>query len=302
MMSKETKQDRIVRGMFDQLTEHLHELKALESNILAKELDVERWCQSLLRTCLGFTVTNGYTILAQEARGKMRPDLVITKNNKPIIVVEIKKLGFDLDKSDFRSGKTQLAEYLKHIGNVKWGLLCNGHEWRLYDFSDLTFGGIEVIRFDLRNDDNKIDTSKKEVEDTCWDFIDLHETAYDGGEWTAFSKEENAFSPESLAKAILNHDSVKYLARVIRGEHEYKANVDVLIEKLFILLEKGLNDTGTWNDSVKHEFGKYIKSQKRMGRKKKRVKKEEVTSVSLAPTTESLNVALVPADPTKVSA
>lgn len=301
-MSKETKQDRIVRGMFDQITEHLHELKALETNINLKELDIERWCQSLIRTCLGYTVTNGYTINAQETRGRARPDLVINKNNKPVIVIEIKKLGFDLDKSDFRSGKTQLAEYLKQIGNVKWGLLCNGYEWRLYDFSDLTYGGVEVIRFDLRNEENKIDTSKKEVEDACWDFIDLHECTYESGEWLAYSKEENAFSPESLARAILTYDSVKYLAKIIRGEHEYKANVETLIEKLYNLLEKGLNDTSCWNENVKADFSKFIKSQKRVGRRKKRAKKEVVAAITPIneQTVESLNPVIV--DPDKASA
>lgn len=32
-MSRETKQDRIVRNLLDQATEHLHELKSLMSNV-----------------------------------------------------------------------------------------------------------------------------------------------------------------------------------------------------------------------------------------------------------------------------
>ena len=54
-MAKETKQDRIVRGIFDQVTEHLHDLKSIEANLNAKETDVERWSQSFLKNCLGYT-------------------------------------------------------------------------------------------------------------------------------------------------------------------------------------------------------------------------------------------------------
>lgn len=120
-MAKETKEERFVRSMHEQVSEHLHELKTLMANPNVKELEVERWAQSLLKNCLGYTATNGYSIQAQETRGKMRPDLTISKNGSPFLVVEIKKLGFDLNKSDLRSGKLQLNEYLHNIGNVKWG-------------------------------------------------------------------------------------------------------------------------------------------------------------------------------------
>lgn len=68
-MARETKQDRIVRTMLDQATEHLHELKPIEANPHAKELDVERWCQSFVRNCLGYTSSGGYAIRAQEMKG-----------------------------------------------------------------------------------------------------------------------------------------------------------------------------------------------------------------------------------------
>lgn len=270
-MARETKQERIVRAMLDQVSEHLHELKSLAANPATKELDVERWCQSVVKNCLGFTSTNGYTILAQEVRGKMRPDLIVSKNGSPAFVIEIKKLGFDLNKSDFRSGKVQLGEYLHSIGNVKWGILCNGYEWRLYDFSDPAIGGVEIVSFDLRNDADDIDLTKRGIEDSCWNFLDLHHSTYNSENWSDYAKEATAFSPESLARAILSVDTVKYIAKVIRGEHEYKANTEVLIEKIFNLLEHGLDDTvHDWNETKQAELSKYIKSQKRAGRKRSR--------------------------------
>lgn len=277
-MARETKQDRIVRGIFDQVSEHLHELKTLEQNPNVKEIDVERWAQSLLKTCMGYSSTSGYSIRAQETKGKMRPDLIVLKGDKPAFVVEVKKLGFDLNKSDFRSGKIQLNEYLNLIGDVKWGMLTNGYEWKLYDFSQPEYGGIEVCAFDLRADNDQIDVSKKAVEEQCYELVDFHESACTSELWDDLSKEALAFSPDSLAKAILSHDVVKYIARSIRGEHDFKANIEVLTDKVYWVLEQGLNDAiPGWNEVKQAEFHKFIKGQKRASRRTKRSKKDVAT-------------------------
>jgi hypothetical protein len=296
-MAKETKQDRVVRTILDQVTEHLHELKSLEANPSTKELDVERWAQSFLRNCLGYTSSSGYSIRAQEAKGKMRPDLVVLHNEKPIFVVEVKKLGFDLNKSDFRSGKVQLNEYLNIIGNVRWGMLTNGVEWKLIDFSQPQYGGIEVCCFDLKSDSDIIEVTKKAVEEQCYELCDLHESSYTSSAWNELSKEAMAFSPESLAKAILSADVIKYIAKFVRGEHEFKANHEILSDKVYWLLEQGLNDAiSGWNDAKAAEIQKYLKAQKRAARKVKRSKKE-----APAETVEtSLNTEAI-LDPVKIS-
>lgn len=303
-MAKETKQDRIVRGMIDQVTEHLHELKTLEANPNAKEMDVERWAQSFLKNCMGFTSSTGFGIRAQEAKGKMRPDLIVLLNEKPIFVVEVKKLGFDLSKSDFRNGKVQLSEYLNTLGGIRWGILTNGHEWKLYDFSQPQYGGVEVSAFDLRSDSDTIDITKKIVEDQCYEMLDLHECSFSNDVWADLAKEALAFSPESLAKAILSVDVVKYIGKSIRGEHEFKANHEVLTDKVYWLLEQGLNDAiNGWNETKAVEFQKYIKSQKRASRKTKRSKKASTPDAAAAPVVEGAAPAVTPnsTDSTKVA-
>ncbi|OFZ05056.1 MAG: hypothetical protein A2070_07130 [Bdellovibrionales bacterium GWC1_52_8] len=287
--------------MNDQVLEHLHELKALEANPATKELDLERWCQSVVRNCLGFTPTNGYNIRAQETRGKMRPDLLVMKGDVIVCVIEVKKLGFDLSKSDFRSGKVQLAEYLNALGDVRWGILSNGYEWRLYDFSQRNAGGTEVTSFDLRNEEDQIDLTKRSIDDICWSFVDLHESMYAGNSWENLAKEATAFSPESLARAILSAESVKYIAKIIRGEHDYRANTEVLFDKLSTLLQNGLDDCAHgWNEVKQAELGKYVTSQKRAGRR--RAAKEAKTSATPPPikegTSEATQEACTPPNPT----
>src|ERR1035437_826506 len=119
--------------MLDQVTEHLHELKLLEANPSVKESDVEIWAQGFLKNCLGYLASAGYSIRSQETKGKHRPDLIVMKDEKPVLLIEVKKLGFNLNRSDFRSGKVQIGEYLQALGNVKWGILTNGTEWKLFD-------------------------------------------------------------------------------------------------------------------------------------------------------------------------
>lgn len=276
-MARETKQDRIVRTMLDQAMEHLHEIKSIEGNPHAKELDVERWCQSFLKSCLGYTASGGYTIRAQEMKGKMRPDLIILKGDKPVFVVEVKKLGYNLNKTDFRSGKIQLNEYLHSIGNVRWGMLTNGIEWKLFDFSQPGYGGIEVCSFDLKSEGDELDTSKKSVEEQCYELMDFHESSFDDSYWPELSKEAMAFSPESLARAIMSVDVIKYISRTIKGEHEYKANHEVLTDRVYWLLEQGLNDAiSGWNETKVAELQKYIKAQKRASRKTRKSRKTDM--------------------------
>jgi len=274
-VAKETKQDRVVRQIVEQVIEHMHELKNIDSNPNSKEMDVEVWAQSFLKNCLGYTASGGYSIRSQEAKGKMKPDLIVSKGDKPIFVVEVKKITFDLKKSDFRSGKVQLSEYLNQIGNVRWGMLTNGIEWKLFDFSEPEYRGVEVHSFDLKSESENFDMTKKVVEEICYEnLFDFHETSYLSSSWEDSAKEALAFSPESLARAILASDVIKYVAKTIRGEHEYKANLEALTDKVYDLLDKGLdNSVADWNEVKQLELKKFIKSQKRAIRKTKRTKK-----------------------------
>ena len=291
-MAKETKQDRIVRQMIDQMAEHIVELKALDANTSCKESDVEKWAQTFLKSCLGYSVSNGYSIKTQDQKGKMRPDIVVYKGDKPIFVMEVKKLGFDFEKSDFRSGKVQLKEYLATFEDVPYGFLCNGYEWKLYDFSNKQ-NAIEIQKISFKNEDGVLcDSSKRQAEEICYDFTCFHEYAFSSSEWADLTKEATAFSPDSLAKAILSSNVMKVITREIRGEHEFKANTDLLYEKVYQLLSEGLDDAmkAAFNPEKKAEFEKYIKTQMRQARKIKRAKKETTVESPLeSPAVEITN-------------
>lgn len=272
-MPKESQRERLVRSILPTATEQLHEMKAMMSNSATRESDVEDWLGRFLRG-LGYVATEGYSVRAQEGKANMRPDLVIYLNEKPIIIVEVKKLGFDLHRSSFRSGKVQLREYLSNLGDIRWGILSNGVEWKLYDFKDTT-SGIEILDLSLplltENGAELIDTSKRAVEEFCYDLADLHECTHKNGNWEELSKEATAFSPESLVTAITSVDVVRSIAKTIRGDLDYKVNTEILFDKVFDLLKIGLDDAVPgWNETRENEFKKHIKLQKKAARRKKK--------------------------------
>lgn len=268
---RENKIERTIRLMAEPVSEHLKQLLDISKNASNKELDIERWVERVLQSCLGFSASNGYSIRAQESKNKMRPDLAIYKADKPVLVVEVKRLDCSLDKTSFRSGKVQLREYLSSADGVKWGLLCNGYEWRLFDFS--VGNGIEVFSFDVRGESESLEFTKRAVEDLSSTMIDLHVSSFESGSWTELSKEATAFSPESLAKTILTPNFTRMVAKHIKGEHEMRANLDTLTDKLAELIENGLDDqVSDWNEAKSADLHKHIKSQKRAMKKKKVVK------------------------------
>lgn len=296
-MARETKEERFVRSMTTQLTESLIELKNLAS-MPSKESDIEMWCQTVLKSVLGFSASAGYQIRAQETRGKMRFDLVVAKADKPdqiLMVVEVKKLGADLNKSDLRSGKVQLKEYLATIGDVRWGVLTNGYEWRLYDFKS---DAICISNTDIRTEDKTVDTTAKAVEETAWDLIDFSSHYFEQKIWEELSQEAQAFSPDSIARCVLSANVVKYIAKQLSGEHDYKVSGDVLTDKLAEVLERGLNDlVGNWNETQRAELDRYIRQQKKAAKKsRKRVNKDPQPTAeqSIQNTSTQMATAVVP--------
>jgi hypothetical protein len=112
----------------------------------------------------------------------------------------------------------------------------------------------------------------------------MHESSFQSGVWAELSKEATVFSPESLAKAILSYDVIKYVAKVIRGEHEYKANFEILCDRVHLLLEEGLNDAQAgWNETKAIELNKYVKSQKRASRRTRKSKRQASQETSPSP-------------------
>ncbi|MGK5089017.1 hypothetical protein WDW86_15780 [Bdellovibrionota bacterium FG-2] len=269
MAIRESREDKLVRQMIPQLTESLIELKAMPVGT-TKESDVEAWCRRVVKSVLGFSASAGYDVRTQETRGKMRFDLVVTRLDKPeeiLLVAEIKRLGANLSKSDLRSGKGQLQEYLKHLGNVRWGILTNGFEWCLYDYKS---DSINVISTDVRDEEEQIDSTAKGALDAALNLIEFSAHYFETKVWENLSAEAQALSPEALARSIVSIDIMKKVAKYLNEEFDYRVSLESLTEKLSLLVENGLKGlVGSWNEVKRAEFEKYVRSQQRQLKKNK---------------------------------
>jgi hypothetical protein len=104
-----------------------------------------------------------------------------------------------------------------------------------------------------------------------------------------------------LCKAILSFGVVKAISKVIRGEHEYKANTEVLFDKIYDLVNKGLNDSvPDWNEVKQAEMARYLRTQKREGQKRPRSARRDKTELeSVEPSTVDTQLENSVVDPKK---
>jgi hypothetical protein len=128
-----------------------------------------------------------------------------------------------------------------------------------------------VASVDIRDEQHEINTTAKNIDETGWELIDFSASFYESKTWEKLSQEAQAFSPDSLAKAILTNDSVKRIAKFLTGEHEYRVSVDVLTDKLSELVEHGLaGSVNNWNETNHDELARYVRTQKRAAKKVRR--------------------------------
>ncbi len=239
--------------------------------------------------------------MRKKQKAKLAPTLSLCTKINLYSSSKLKNLVSIFQKSDFRSGKTQLAEYLNQIGNVRWGMLTNGVEWKLFDFSQTQYGGIEISAFDLKSEGDVINVTKKAVEEQCYEFFDFHEVSYTESSWPELSKRSYGFFSGSLSKAILSVDVVRYIAKFVRGEHEFKANHEILTDRLYWLFRSKALMMLSPDGMIRklRKFIKYVKAQKRASRKTKKSKRDIAHAAEVTP--PSTDVETEATDSTKAS-
>jgi hypothetical protein len=256
-MTRENKQDYIAANIFEQVSEHLYDLSTFASN---PKHQLELWIQSLMKECFEYVPENGYSILAHHSRTKKIPNLIVVKNNKPMLVVETRALGAGFEEGSEKNSD----EYIQAIGKIPWKIMTNGYEWSL---SDLKNGGVEILSFDLRDND-ALDLTKSGISENCKSLAELHSYSYEKGLWEQYSLDALAITSEALMKAMLSADVVTFMSKHIRGD-QYKVNPAVLIDRVYKLLHV--------QEETKPEMELHIKKQKRVG---SRGKKKSLSTVT----------------------
>ncbi len=124
---------------------------------------------------------------------------------KPVIMLEIKRVGVDLVRKHLR----QVSSYAINAG-CEWVLLTNGREWKLYH---VTFGQPPVTKlihsWDILADDVPVLARRFEL---------ISYKSVRKGTLSEVWQKTNVLHPRNLLQAILSESSVKILRRELRKD------------------------------------------------------------------------------------
>lgn len=149
-----------------------------------------------------------------------------TPEAEPVMLVELKRVGLDLAQKHLK----QVSGYAIDVG-CEWVLLTNGREWRLYH---VEFGKPPVTklveRWNLLKDDWEELANK-------FDLISLKRVRR-GGLDKVWERTE-VLQPRSLLKAILSHETLRDVRRVLKRDTGVVVTADDIVGALRKMLNEG---------------------------------------------------------------
>jgi len=158
---------------------------------------------------------------------------------KPVIMVELKRVGVDLASKHLR----QVSTYAINAG-CEWVLLTNGRDWRLYH---VEFGQPPITKlvdqWNLLKDDIHVLAKKFDL---------LSFKSVRRGSLKKLLEKTTALAPESILAALLSSDSLRQARRVLRK----KTDVLVDVADLVSSFRRLLNETAAKTlDELKLDIG-----------------------------------------------
>ncbi len=109
--------------MIQELVVHLERWKGLNEAQTAQAIILR------LLQALGWNIWNPYEVIAQDASAKgYRPDYILSVQNTPLIVLEVKAL----DRTPTNEDRTQVVNYA-NAQNIRWAILTTGKQWEFFD-------------------------------------------------------------------------------------------------------------------------------------------------------------------------
>jgi len=263
-----TKIDKDVRRNILEARRMVQEIKKADANEPETRQRVERIFESLM----------GYDALKHLSRElavrgtgiSEHVDFAIKleggKDEKPKMIVEIKRVGIDLSAKHLR----QAANYAINKGS-EWMLLTNSREWQLYHVSFEQPPDTKLIHsWDLLKDDHSTLAQR-------FGLISLRSLRK--GTLEDVWQKTNVLHPRNLLQAILSENSIRNLRRDLRRDSGVLLSPEDIVSGIRRLLNEG---------ALKELEEVRISLTGRRPKRRKRKPKEtpEETSVSEVPDTE----------------
>lgn len=197
-------------------------------------------------------------------------DLALKVDGQVEVLVECKAAGI---KGLSEKHIEQAENYASRAG-IRWVVLSNGIEWKLYH---LTFNEGEGINHDLAFDLDFLEELGRNP-DLVWQRLSLlGRASLQKGFLDDFWKERKALSPASVVRALFTQDVINVLRRELRREAKALLDVeDVVAAVRDVLSKEALMDAGDIN----------LKKRRKKRRKVTRTKTDPTTGATVTEETE----------------
>jgi len=195
--------DQDIRKPLKKFLPHLLEAKSGQLREAETVQRIERFFEHVL----GY---DGMTDISREAQIKGKYcDLALKIDGSIAFLVEAKACCEPL-----RERHIEQAQHYASKGNIRWVVLTNGLDWRLYH---LTFEeGIDCeVAFEVNLE------KEEEIDAACAKLALLHKLAIKKGELEEYWKEKTALGPASIALGLFHEEALKVVRRLIRKKEGF---------------------------------------------------------------------------------
>ena len=193
-----------------------------------KEADIVMYLFKFFQDTLGYSIFDEIS-KEYQIKGKYC-DIALKIKGEVGLLVEAKQPGIRLVKKHIEQ-----TEIYGMKSGIKWVILTNGCEWRLFHLSYDEAEGIEstlVFGTDL------VRSFKEKPNDVVEKFMLLHKRNFIKGELDKYFKKKTMLIPESLAKALFTEEVLRSIRREVNKGAEVKVGVDDIAKALKTLLDK----------------------------------------------------------------
>lgn len=193
-----------------------------------KEADVVMYLVQFFQDTLGYNIFDEIS-KEYQIKGKYC-DIALKINGEVCLLVEAKQPGIRLVKKHIEQ-----AEMYGMRSGIKWVLLTNGCDWRLYHLSYDESEGIEstlVFQTDL------VKSFQEKPADVAEKFMLLHKRNFLKGDLEKYYKKKTMLVPEELAKALFTEDVLRAIRKEVNRGAEVRVELEDITRALKNLLDK----------------------------------------------------------------
>ncbi len=193
-----------------------------------KEADIVMYLVQFFQSVLGYSIFDEIS-KEYQIKGKYC-DIALKIKGEVGMLVEAKQPGIRLVKKHIEQ-----AEIYGMRSGIKWVLLTNGCEWRLFH---LTYDDSEGIESTLVFSTDLVKSFMEKPNDVVEKFMLLHKRNFMKGELDKYFTKKTMLIPESLAKALFTEEVLRSIRREVNKGAEVKVGIDDIAKALKILLDK----------------------------------------------------------------